>query len=140
VVAGRWLTALAARVLPAPARLPVALLATAAAIGVVALGIRVAGPDLGDAPYLLLPLALACALPLAHGDAVPAPGRVLRDGIRLGGRFALVLAALASARWTLEPVLPLLGRPAGVLILMGLLLAFVQWFAGRRAPSADASR
>jgi hypothetical protein len=65
---------------------------------------------------------------------------VLRDGIRLGGRFALVLAALACARWTLEPVLPLLGRPAGVLILTGLPLACLQRLAGRRTPSADASR
>ena len=136
VVTGRALAALVSRALPAPARLPVALLATAALIGVAALGLRAAWPDLGNGPWLLLPIALACALPLtiepADGTADAAPS----DGLKLGLRFATVVAVTALMRSAVEPALPLLGRPAGVLVLTGLVVAAAQWLAGRRAPSA----
>ena len=137
VVAGRALAALAARVLPEPALRPVALLATAALIGVVALGLRALWPALGDTPYLLLPLALATALPIVPASADGTAGAVVRDGLRLGARFAVVVAATALARAALEPVLPLLGRPAGMLVLTGLVLAAAQWLDQRRAPAAE---
>ena len=137
VVAGRALAALAERVLPGQALRPVALLATAALIGVVALGLRALWPALGDTPYLLLPLALATALPIVPASADGTAGAVMRDGLRLGTRFAVVVAATALARAALEPVLPLLGRPAGVLVLTGLVLAAAQWLDQRRAPAAE---
>lgn len=137
VVAGRALAALASRMLPGPALRAVALLATAALIGVVALGMRALWPSLGDTPYLLLPLALATALPIVPASADGTAGAVVREGLRLGARFAVVVAATALARAALAPALPLLGRPAGVLVLTGLVLAAAQWIAGRRAPAAD---
>ena len=133
VVSGRLLAQLATRALPASARLPVALLATAALIGVVALGLRAAWPGLGDSPYWLLPIALACALPLTNESAEASAGPVLRDGFKLGLRFAAVVAVTAIARFAFEPALPLLGRPAGALLLTGLVIAVAQWLVERRA-------
>ena len=136
VVAGRLLAGMVSRALPAPARLPVVLLATAALIGVAALGLRAAWPGLGNAPWMLLPIALACALPLKSEPADGNTGSALRDGLALGLRFAAVVAVTAVARAALEPALPMLGRPAGVLVLTGLVVAAAQWLAGRRAPTA----
>ena len=133
VVTGRLLAGLAARAMPAPARLPVALIATAALIGVVALGLHAAWPSLGDAPYWLLPIALTCALPLTNESAEASAGPVLRDGFKLGLRFAAVVAVTAIARFAFEPALPLLGRPAGALLLTGLVIAVAQWLVERRA-------
>jgi Na+-translocating ferredoxin:NAD+ oxidoreductase RnfE subunit len=138
VVIGRLLAGPASRAMPAQARLPVTLLAVASAIGVAVLGLRAAWPGLGDAPGWLLPLALACALPLTPGDPDKTFDFAVRDGLRLGARFALVVAAIAILRSALEPVLPLLGRPAGVLVLTGLVLAAAQWFRGRGTATESA--
>ena len=139
VVAGRALARLTSQALPSPARLPVALLATAALIGVAALGLRAAWPGLGNAPWLLLPIALACALPLTSEPADRSAGSALRDGLMLSLRFAAVVAITAVARAALEPALSLLGRPAGVLVLTGLVVAAAQWLSGRRAPTAGSA-
>ena len=136
-VAGQALAAMAARVAPGPARLPIGLLASGAVIGVAVLGLRAAWPGLGDAPYLLLPLALACALPLGADGAGVSVSPSPRDALLLGFRFALVVAATAVVRWALEPALPLVGRPAGAMILAGLVLAAAQWYGGRRASPAE---
>lgn len=139
VVAGRALARLTSQALPAPARLPVATLATAALIGVAALGLRATWPGLGNTPWLLLPIALACALPLASEHTDGSASSALREGSRLGLRFAVVVAVTALARSALEPMLPLLGRPAGVLVLTGLVVAAAQWLVGRRAPTAGSA-
>ena len=139
VVSGQLLAGLAARALPAPARLPVALLATAALIGVAALGLRATWPGLGNASWLLLSIALACALPLTNELADGSASSALREGFKLGLRFAAVAAITALARFALEPALPLLGRPAGVLVLTGLVVAAAQWLAGWRAPAAGSA-
>ena len=137
VVTGHALAAMAARAVPGPARLPVGLLASGAVIGVAVLGLRAAWPGLGDAPYLLLPLALACALPFSAGGVDGSVDPSPRDALLLGVRFALLVAATAVARWALEPALPLMGRPAGAMILAGLVLAAAQWFDGRGASPAE---
>ena len=137
VVTGHALAAMAARVAPGPARLPVGLLASGAVIGVAVLGLRAAWPGLGDAPYLLLPLALACALPFSAGGVDGSVDPSPRDALLLGVRFALLVAATAVARWALEPALPLMGRPAGAMILAGLVLAAAQWYGGRRSSPAE---
>ena len=136
VVTGRLLAGLATSAMPAPARLPVALIATAALIGVVALGLRAAWPSLGNPPFWLLPLALACVLPLTSDTADGAIGWALSDGLKLGPQFAAVVAVTALVGYSLEPALPLLGRPAGVLVLTGLVIAAAQWLLGRRAQTA----
>ena len=136
VVTGRLLAGLTARAMPAPARLPVALIATAALIGVVALGLRATWPGLGDSTYWLLPLALAYALPLSSEAADEAVGWALSNGLKLGLRFAAVVAITALVRSALEPALPLLGRPAGALVLTGLVVAAAQWLLGRLAQTA----